>query len=97
MTAEQAAQKSLRLIAQAKLPERPGARPGYERQRRRQLAAYLTVVAAGVPAAGAARVIGVRHSTVQHALRVIEEARDDQRFDAAVSRLERAFLGRRQA
>jgi hypothetical protein len=56
----------------------------------RQLFAYLARVELGVPARVIARFLGRDSSTVAYACRVVEDRRDDLRFDVAVAALGRA-------
>lgn len=58
--------------------------------RARQSAVYLAHVAFGLDFATLARTFGRDPSTVRHACRRIEDARDDERIDVGLTHLERA-------
>lgn len=62
----------------------------------RQLGIYLAHTAAGLPLAKVAELFGRDRTTAAHACRLIEDRRDDRRFDAELSELEdllRTFCG----
>jgi chromosomal replication initiation ATPase DnaA len=54
----------------------------------RQVATYLLVVGLDLRRQSVARLIGRHHSTVGHAVRVVEDRRDDPGFDALMTTLE---------
>lgn len=72
-------------------PERGPARIA----RARQYAVYLHHVALGASLSACARHFGRDRATVRHACAVIEDLRDDKRFDLAAARLERAVAAQR--
>lgn len=72
-------------------PERGRARIA----RARQYAVYLHHVALGASLSACARQFGRDRATVRHACAVIEDLRDDRRFDLAAARLERAVAAQR--
>lgn len=74
-----------------------GARRGRARvAKARQLAIYLHHVALGQSLSACARDFSRDRATVRHACARIEDARDDARFDAALSRLEIALQAHRR-
>lgn len=54
----------------------------------RQIAMYLLVVGLGIERQRVACLVDRHHSTVDHAVRTIEDRRDDPDFDAEMTRLE---------
>lgn len=54
----------------------------------RQIAIYLLVAGLGLERQSVAQMVGRHHSTVEHAMGIIESRRDDPDFDAAMTRLE---------
>lgn len=63
--------------------------------RARQFAVYLHHVALGASLSACARQFGRDRATVRHACAVIEDLRDDPRFDCGALRLERAVATQR--
>jgi hypothetical protein len=59
----------------------------------RRLAQYLLNAVLGLPQAEVARISGVTKQAVSKAMREIEDAREDQAFDAKVAKLEQWILG----
>ena|SRR5689334_20056043 len=57
----------------------------------RQLAAYLAHTSLGLPRALLAEGLGRDISTIAHALRAVEDRRDDPAFDLALTMVERAL------
>jgi chromosomal replication initiation ATPase DnaA len=57
----------------------------------RQLAAYLAHTSLRLPRAALAAALGRDVSTIAHALRSVEDRRDDPAFDLAVTMVERAL------
>ncbi|MBS4084096.1 MAG: DNA replication initiation ATPase, partial [Rhizobiales bacterium] len=54
----------------------------------RQIGMYLAHTAGGLPLAKVAEYFGRDRSTAAHACRLIEDRRDDRKFDAELSELE---------
>jgi chromosomal replication initiation ATPase DnaA len=75
-------------IAQAQIAERPGAR---RVARARQIAIYLAHVGFGVNYTHLGEAFGRDRTTIRHACARIEDARDELRFDRALSFLEDAL------
>ncbi len=63
--------------------------------RARQYAVYLHHVALGASLSACARQFRRDRATVRHACAVIEDLRDDRRFDLAAARMERAVAMQR--
>ncbi len=62
----------------------------------RQIAMYLAHTGAGLPLTAVAEYFGRDRTTAAHACRLIEDRRDDRKFDAEISELEellRAVFG----
>jgi chromosomal replication initiation ATPase DnaA len=57
----------------------------------RQLAAYLAHTSLGIPRAALAATLGRDISTIAHALRSVEDRRDNPTFDVALTMVERAL------
>ncbi|ESQ79656.1 helix-turn-helix domain-containing protein [Asticcacaulis sp. YBE204] len=74
---------------QIRSPSRNNARAA----RARQTAMYLAYIAWQWPLARVGDAFGRDRTTVGHACRVIEDLRDDRRFDQTLDRLEAALAG----
>lgn len=62
--------------------------------RARQVAMYLAHVGLGLSYTDAGRLFGRDRTTVAHACRLVEERRDDPRFDASLDYLEQTLRAR---
>lgn len=58
----------------------------------RRVGLYLAVVAFNRPGREIARVVGVSHEAVRKALRLVEDKRDDEAFDAWLATLEQELM-----
>lgn len=76
-------------LADLMAPSRRSARAAFARQ----VAMYLAHVSFGATFSAVGRVFGRDRTTAAHAVRVIEERRDDPCVDALLDRLERACAG----
>lgn len=65
--------------------------------RARQVAMYLAHVGLGLSYTDAGRLFGRDRTTVAHACRLVEDQREDPRFDASLDHLERALRARLDA